>query len=562
MATPRSAPPPRTTRRAHSSTLTRRFHGRGDVARVLGRVSHGGRRTAPSSRRSRGGRVDEPRLHDPGAIRDPTASCSPILNGLTGEWQRHGTWTARRCEGGRGVGQASQCRWRLGCDSCRRNDLWRPRRGRRSDDGPPQSLLCEPSRNTGLAASRRGCSSPTAERGSPDVNLCADGGIQVSWAKDPATGATAARHAHVRRPPKRQPDPERHRLRHDELHRCDRGGGATYLYTVRYNNGCGCARPRRRRGADSSGLHRQRPVPRRRPAIRRRASAPTRRRRTARPARQRPLHPDRHLPGRRLRRCQPGDLCRGRRVGSQPARAIRAAGCARTRRAPDTPCSDGNACTASDVCTSGACGGAAIPPPSESTTAFASRSGGGTDVTWNPAPNSTVSDLVRGVIAALPVAGRRDELCLADNTAAALYTDVVTPYRRRLLVSRPRRRRLCSGPYGFEGVNGVPGHRVSPRPVPRSLDAVRADARGPSCGCLVILRSCPGPFTRPSAAAPVRSAAGPWTPAAAPRRQRNRSRRSWSRSCASRARAGAARPSPWWTGFRATPRFSTSSRAS
>ena len=71
------------------------------------------------------------------------------------------------------------------------------------------------------------------------------------------------------------------------------------------------------------------------------------------------LHPDRHLPGRRLHRAQPGHLHRAATSATPPAPATRPTGaCSNPAKANGTACNDGNACTQTDTCQSGTCTGA------------------------------------------------------------------------------------------------------------------------------------------------------------------------------------------------------------
>ena len=329
-----------------------------------------------------------------------------------------------------------------------------------------QTLVCEPTRNTGLPACPGGCSTPTglSAASAQDVNLCTDSGVQVSWAQDAGNwgdGGSGTRTYDVLR----NGSPIQTGIAYGTTSSVDTTGvnGTSYTYTVRYNNGCGSSAISG--GAAASD---QAPVCT--------ASDPCHVAGTCDPWTglcSNPPAPD-GTPCSDGNVCTQTDTCQaGACDGANPVICVASDAChlagtcdpgsglCSNPQAPDgTPCSDGNACTASDVCTSGACGGTAVPPPSEVDDGVRlAKSGGGTDVTWNPALNSTVSDLVRGVIAALPVGpGGGDELCLADNTAATLYTDVVDPVIGAGFWYLVRGDGACgTGPYGFEGVNGVPG---------------------------------------------------------------------------------------------------------
>ena len=71
------------------------------------------------------------------------------------------------------------------------------------------------------------------------------------------------------------------------------------------------------------------------------------------------LHADRHLPGRRVHRHQPGRPAPPPISATTPAPAIPATGtCSEPAEADGTACNDGNACTQTDTCQAGVCTGA------------------------------------------------------------------------------------------------------------------------------------------------------------------------------------------------------------
>ena len=81
-------------------------------------------------------------------------------------------------------------------------------------------------------------------------------------------------------------------------------------------------------------------------------------------------------------------------------------------------------------------------------------------VIWNPSPNATTFDLLRGTISALPVGpGAGDETCLGNNVVVSAYTDAAVPPADSGYWYLIRGTNACAGngPYGFAGVRGAPG---------------------------------------------------------------------------------------------------------
>jgi hypothetical protein len=88
---------------------------------------------------------------------------------------------------------------------------------------------------------------------------------------------------------------------------------------------------------------------------------------------------------------------------------------------------------------------------------------GVTTITWNQAIGSTYSDVLRGLVGALPVGpGGGDETCLVSATANTSATDPDTPNPDEAFWYLVQGGNSCGkGPYGFAVVAGVPTPRVS-----------------------------------------------------------------------------------------------------
>ena len=87
-----------------------------------------------------------------------------------------------------------------------------------------------------------------------------------------------------------------------------------------------------------------------------------------------------------------------------------------------------------------------------------SRIGADAVLEWNLAPNSTSSDVLRGVVRGLPVgSGGAGERCLLHDTVARTLTDADRPAPGESFWYLVRGENLCgSGTYGFETRNGAP----------------------------------------------------------------------------------------------------------
>jgi len=147
--------------------------------------------------------------------------------------------------------------------------------------------------------------------------------------------------------------------------------------------------------------------------------------------------------------CNDGDVCTTDTCNP-------ATGCVFTDNT--APCDDGDACTSGDACVTGVCSGTPGTPPGEVDDGVRlAKSGGGADITWNVAPRSTTSDILRGELSGLPVGpGSGDELCLG-NVGVPFFSDAQDPDPDAGFWYLIRGEGACgTGPYGYEGVGGVP----------------------------------------------------------------------------------------------------------
>ena len=87
-----------------------------------------------------------------------------------------------------------------------------------------------------------------------------------------------------------------------------------------------------------------------------------------------------------------------------------------------------------------------------------SRSGSDAVIQWNLAAGATASGVLRGHVSELPVGGAgADERCLAANSEAVTLTDPELPATGDGFWYLVRGENLLGdGPYGFEGLHGVP----------------------------------------------------------------------------------------------------------
>jgi len=92
-----------------------------------------------------------------------------------------------------------------------------------------------------------------------------------------------------------------------------------------------------------------------------------------------------------------------------------------------------------------------------------SQLGGVTTITWNNAFGSTWSDVLRGLVASLPVGpGGDDEVCVLGGTAGTTATDPDVPSPDEGFWYLIQGGNDCGkGPFGFQVQDGVPTPRVS-----------------------------------------------------------------------------------------------------
>ena len=127
-------------------------------------------------------------------------------------------------------------------------------------------------------------------------------------------------------------------------------------------------------------------------------------------------------------------------------------------------CDDGNVCTNDDACRGGVCLGQGSPSPAEvdGSVQIAQIAGIAT-ISWSPALGSTRSDVLRGLVSALPVGpGGGDELCLISGTPDAFATDPEIPNPGDGFWYLVQGTNACaSGSYGVQVQDGVSTPRVS-----------------------------------------------------------------------------------------------------
>ena len=130
-------------------------------------------------------------------------------------------------------------------------------------------------------------------------------------------------------------------------------------------------------------------------------------------------------------------------------------------------CDDGNPCTIADGCSGGACAGIPEPPPGEVDDGVRVAKNGvqAADIGWNLAAGATLSDVLRGLLSALPVGpGGGDETCIASGIQGTTFTDADDPAGDDAFWYLVRGVSSCGkGTYGFQGSGGAPSvPRVSP----------------------------------------------------------------------------------------------------
>jgi hypothetical protein len=127
-------------------------------------------------------------------------------------------------------------------------------------------------------------------------------------------------------------------------------------------------------------------------------------------------------------------------------------------------CDDANACTTNDTCHAGVCSGEGPASPAEVDNALmVTQIDGVTTITWDSAAGSTTSDVLRGLVSALPVGpGGDDEVCLMDGTANTAATDPDTPDPDATFWYLVQGVNDCGkGPFGYQDDQGLLTPRTS-----------------------------------------------------------------------------------------------------
>jgi len=132
---------------------------------------------------------------------------------------------------------------------------------------------------------------------------------------------------------------------------------------------------------------------------------------------------------------------------------------------PDgTVCDDGSTCTTDDACASGVCSGTGPQEPDEvPADVQVSLSASIATISWNAAPGSTSSSVLRGQLSGLPVGpGGNDEVCLDSGNVGNSATDAETPNPDEGFWYLVQAANSCgTGPYGNRVQSGVPTPRSS-----------------------------------------------------------------------------------------------------
>jgi hypothetical protein len=117
-----------------------------------------------------------------------------------------------------------------------------------------------------------------------------------------------------------------------------------------------------------------------------------------------------------------------------------------------------------DSCQGGLCAGEGAPSPGEvDETVQVTQLDGVTTITWTQALGSTWSNVLRGLVGALPVGpGAGDEVCLISGAAGTSVNDFDSPDPDAAFWYLIQGGNDCGeGPYGFALLDGVPTPRVS-----------------------------------------------------------------------------------------------------
>ncbi len=152
--------------------------------------------------------------------------------------------------------------------------------------------------------------------------------------------------------------------------------------------------------------------------------------------------------------CSPSDACH------LAGTCIPATGACTNPQQPDgTACDDGNSCTSSDQCLSGACAGVPVGGPDE--VAHLVLLADKASLVWDQVAGEvagTVYDAARGDVAGLPAGpGGGDEVCVADDLSVATVSDTAIPAAGGGFWYLVRAQSPCgTGTFGYQELRGLP----------------------------------------------------------------------------------------------------------
>jgi hypothetical protein len=140
--------------------------------------------------------------------------------------------------------------------------------------------------------------------------------------------------------------------------------------------------------------------------------------------------------------------------------------CSNPAKPDGTPCDDGSTCSVNDACNGGVCVGEGDPPPGEVDNGVAisqDQSQGISTITWHQAQGSLWSDVLRGLVSGLPVGpGDADEVCVESGIVDASTTDTAEPNPGDAFWYLVVGTNTCGdGSYGVQVQDGVPTPRAS-----------------------------------------------------------------------------------------------------
>jgi hypothetical protein len=143
-------------------------------------------------------------------------------------------------------------------------------------------------------------------------------------------------------------------------------------------------------------------------------------------------------------------------VASTPPASAQVTDC--TGQPDGTSCNDGNACDGTDTCKAGGCVGSMIVDDGVQVARLAPATA---VISWSPAPGATGSDVVRGLVSALPMSPTdAGETLLVRNTISTSVQDATVPQPGAAFWYLVRGRTSCGGgPWGFETRNGTSTER-------------------------------------------------------------------------------------------------------